>query len=187
MPASAFFAGLKTKDERPGNLGAALGERLGGVEQNRHVAVVPARVHFADVLRAIRRLAELGNRKRIDVGAQERDGARFAALERPEQSGLADPGPQIVKTHLAKMLLEIFRGVVLHERELGIHMEVPADLDELFGDLRTIEQHTTSLCHPERSAPQGGTPGCGGYDTSIEGSRPEMKGQNLMEVGWRGR
>ena len=69
-----FLGRLKAEHDRSRDLGFSPRQIARGSEQDRHVPVVPARVHHAVSRGAIGNVVQLLDRQRVHVGAQQRDG-----------------------------------------------------------------------------------------------------------------
>ena len=94
------------------------------------MAVVPAGVHLAGVLRAVGHVVLFLDRERVHVGAEQHGLARARAAHRGEHAGLAHAG-----THLEPEGSQAFGhdpgGTHLLERQLGVSVEVAARFDQL--------------------------------------------------------
>ena len=127
----AFFARLKTEDKHARDLFPAAVELARRSQQHRHVSIVAARVHDARFRRAIRRVVELFDRKRVHIGAQQRCGPILAASQRREYARLSNGGTNFVKSKAAQLALDEGRRLTLLHRELRLRVKVTAISNEL--------------------------------------------------------
>ena len=103
------------------------GEVPGRPQEHRGVAVVPAAVHLAGMLRDVLEGVALLHRERVEIRAQAHRPIALPALESPDH-------PRPPETPLdrdppcAQALGHDVRGAVLLVGELGVAMEIPADL-----------------------------------------------------------
>jgi hypothetical protein len=106
-------------------------ELAGNAEQDRGVTVVPARVHRAGGLRAIRNVVLLGDRQRVHVGAQQHGlpGTALRAGDDGRDAGARDRGARL-EPERAQPVRDQARGAALLERELGMRVQVAARLDD---------------------------------------------------------
>ena len=82
-----LLAGLEQEADLAGEVLAHAGQHRGRAEQDRRVAVVPAGVHDAGVLRCERQPGVLLDRQRVHVGADRERGPGRAADEAPDDAG----------------------------------------------------------------------------------------------------
>jgi hypothetical protein len=130
-----LLGGLEDAADGAGQPGLP-GEGQGDAEQHRGVHVVPAGVAEAGAGGGVLDVLEVGQRQRVDVGAQHHDRAAVPAV-RPRRDVADQPGaagqPARVQPGGAQPLLEEGGGLVLGEAELGMRVQVPADRDQLVG------------------------------------------------------
>ena len=110
-----------------------VGEREAGPEHGGRVHVVPARVRDAVHRRAPRPAALVGQRQRVEVGAQRDDGAPEAAVP-PTSQTTPGAGEQLgLQPRPLQPLGDPLGGAELVPPELGVRVEVAAERDELVG------------------------------------------------------
>ena len=120
---------LEEELDGAGEVAAPLGEEARGAEQDRGVDVVAAGVHLARHLRAVGHVLAVLERQRVDVGAQRDARSRPGALDGAEHAGLRD-AVAVGNAELVEQRLHARGGAVLLEAELGVAMEIAADLDQ---------------------------------------------------------
>ena len=113
----------------PREIAAPLGEQARGAEQDGGVHVVSAGVHLARHLRPVGHVLAVLERQRVDVGAQRDARSRASALDGAEHAGLRD-AVAVGNAELVEQRLHARGGAVLLEAELGVTMEIAADLDQ---------------------------------------------------------
>ncbi len=118
------------------------GQRFRDAHQDRHVAVVAAGVHHADLLATIfrrrgrleRQLRLLGHRQRIHVRPQRDHGPGAAPAQHADHAGMGDPG-----RHLHAQRLEVSGDLAcrpeLSIAEFRVLMKIPPPGEHLRGDL----------------------------------------------------
>ncbi|MEO5961280.1 MAG: hypothetical protein ABIZ49_04880 [Opitutaceae bacterium] len=129
-----FFGGLSDKDERAAPALAQASEQAGSTDEPGDVRIVRAGVHrglilageiFHDGVRSVGQTGGLLDWECIHVGAQEHGGAS-AVFEYADDAGVADFF-RYVEAERAQFLCDERGGVDLHERQLGVRMEVFVD------------------------------------------------------------
>ena len=120
---------------------ARLGEIARRAQQHRRVPVMAAGMHQPVMGRAVREIVVLLHRQAVHIGSEPDRAQRIAAPDRADNTGLGKPA-----MHLAAIFGELLRddiaGPLLGEAELGMGVDVAADLGQLveiiedFGDDR---------------------------------------------------
>jgi len=136
--ARAFFRRLEEQHDVAAELLALRDEHARRAQEHRGVRVVAAGVHLAGNFRTKRFAAALGQRQRIHVGAQTRNGPAPAAHD-AHDACLRD----------APVLDAERREFALHERgrahffeaEFGMTMDLPADVGRPCGDARIDQRY----------------------------------------------
>ncbi len=100
-------------------------QQLGQGERDCQVDVVAAGVHDAVAAGAVGQVGRLLEREPIHVGAYQYAAACLGAAQRPQYSGLGDPGLHVEPPPL-EMLGDGRRGLDFLEGELRLGVEVPA-------------------------------------------------------------
>ncbi len=144
----AFFAGLKTENERAGDLTAAARKIFRRAQQNSNMRVMPARMHGSGILRTVLNVGRLFNRERIDVRSQQRYRTGFTSVQYSQNAGLPDAGSQIVKVKRFKFTGNVCRRFELFHGKLGMHVKVPAMTNELVHGNRRVADHLPGFRDP---------------------------------------
>src|SRR5947209_6257517 len=131
--AAAFFGGLKQKADRSGELAASGGDQFSCAEQHGDVPIVAACVHRAVDARAVVACIFLENRQGIHVGAQHHAASRTRAAHHADDTGYGDSFVYL-ETERAQAFGDDTGGAVLLKAELGMHVEVPAERGDVFGE-----------------------------------------------------
>ena len=148
-PPPAFLGRLEDQVHRAVE-GPVLREMLGGRKQHGRVAVVAAGVHLAGVPAGVREGVVLGDRQRVDVGAQSDRTVRTAALHDADHSGGTEPAMDR-DAPVCQGLRDHVGGAALLEAQLRVGMQVTADR----GDGGTVGQDGFDQLH--RALPRGPT------------------------------
>ena len=130
-PPAPSSAGWKMKWTVPSKP-LVLREMAGRAEEHRGVAVVPAAVHLARDAATTCSNVLSSSIARASMSARRPDRPIPApALEGPDHSGAARGRARIGMPHCTQALGDHVRGPVLLVGELGVAMEIPADLGHL--------------------------------------------------------
>ena len=131
----AFFGRLE--DQHRGAIEIArLGEILGSPQQHRRVPVMPAGMHVARHRARIGLAGPLVDRQRIHVGAQTNGPARPTPPDHADNTGLADPGDDLVHPERSQQLFDLPRRAVNLVAELRVKVEIAAPSGDFIGEFR---------------------------------------------------
>ena len=130
-PGMTSSAGWKSSRTRPCSsaVGVRLGQRVGGTHQRRRVHVVPTGVRDARGLARPRVPARVVDGQRVEVGAQRHE--RTLVTEVGDQPGLAGAGDP--PSGAGDLCGRELGGAPLGPRELGVLVQVTAQVDQLVG------------------------------------------------------
>ena len=137
-----FLGGLEDEHHGAGEVLAHGGEVFGGAHQHRHVRIVPAGVHDADLLVEVsggdlggeRQVDALDHRQGVHIGAQADDGPGFTAPQDADDARMRDPGLDL-QTEPREVIGDELGGAGLAVGEFGVLVDVAAPRDDFFFEL----------------------------------------------------
>ncbi len=127
--AETFLGRLEHQLHRAGKLWRQLLQHRGDAEQRGGVDVVAAGMHQAGLRAGERQAGLLLDRQRVHVGADRQHRARAAALDQADDAGLADAG-LVGDAETGQFARDHAGGADLLEAELGVGVDIAADLDQ---------------------------------------------------------
>ena len=142
--ALVFLRGLEHEMHGAVEVGL-LAQQLGGAEQGSGVAIVATGVHDAGIAGGVRLAGVLGDRQRVEFGAQADGAVAGAAAQRADDAGAGDALVHL-QAERAKLLGDEGRRLVLVEAEFGVGVDGVApghDLGRDGGDA-VVVQHVRS-------------------------------------------
>src|SRR6266446_7414809 len=145
-----------------------------------------AGMHLAVGLRAVRELVHLLHRQAVHIGPQPDRAQRVAAPDRADDAGLGE-APMHLAAIFGELLRDQITGPLLGEAELGMGMDVAADLGQLVEIVEGLgdDWHDGSgggVARPARVWPAAGW---GQADWASAGSAAETVALRLSNSRWR--
>ena len=125
-----LFGGLKDEEVSTTDVPDPVDQGPRDADHDRHVSVVPARMHAAVDARGEVDARLFLNREGVDVGAEHHGLAGPPRVEQCHRTRFGRAALQ-VQPHLTQSLLEVARRLVLTEADLGMLVEVAPKVDHI--------------------------------------------------------